>query len=47
MTQTIIVIGLFVLAGFMLGRKLYKTIRGNEKPGCEKCAANSITKSNS
>ena len=44
MIQTIIVIGLFVLSGFFLGRKLFLSVKGKESPGCEKCAAHQISK---
>ncbi|WP_421874082.1 hypothetical protein [Marinoscillum sp.] len=42
MVQTLIVIGLFLVAGFLLGRRLYNQFSGKKQPGCEKCAANEI-----
>lgn len=40
MVQTILVIGLFLLATAFLTRKLYLTIKGKGQQGCEKCAVN-------
>lgn len=44
MGQTIVVIALFLIAGAFLGRRLYGALSGKEKPGCEKCAVNQLSK---
>ena len=46
MAQTLLVIGLFGVAAFFLGRRLYLQFSGKKQPGCEKCAANQIASRN-
>lgn len=38
MVQTFLVIALFLVAGFLLGFRLFKQFSGKKQCGCEKCA---------
>jgi len=42
MIQTILVIGLFLVAGFFLARRFYHSFTGKGSSGCEKCAARDL-----
>ncbi|MFY0607511.1 MAG: hypothetical protein JXR10_12415 [Cyclobacteriaceae bacterium] len=42
MAQTILVIILFLVAGFFLGRRFYLSFSGKGNSGCESCAAKEI-----
>ena len=42
MIQILVVIALFLGAGFLLGRRIYLQFAGKKQSGCEKCAANEI-----
>lgn len=44
MVQLIIVIALALTAAFLLGRRVYLNLSGKQTPGCEKCAANELSK---
>lgn len=44
MIQLLLVIALFLGAGAWIAIRLYKSFSGKSQPGCEKCAANTISK---